>query len=206
MSNPISWQQIFDLTKDQEVKQAIETLKNFDKVYKKLIKDAGKLKTKYSQDVSAMVEVTKKLDTQIDKLKPTTEVGKKSLIEMSGKADVLTSSFTNLNGKIVALEGTVMKLTKEKNKVNESTKKAVKLQGEEAKLKAKLNTLTKSEAKETARLREKIIEKNKALVEAKGERAIGALMGDAMKELKGKADGSTISRLLKEELAKKAKK
>lgn len=52
----------------------------------------------------------------------------------------------------------------------------------------------------------RVIEKNKALVEAKGERAIGALMGDAMKELRGKADGSTISRLLKEELAKKAKK
>jgi len=51
-----------------------------------------------------------------------------------------------------------------------------------------------------------IIEKNKALVEAKGERAIGALMGDAMRSLKGKADGSEISRVLKEEIAKKAKK
>ncbi len=52
----------------------------------------------------------------------------------------------------------------------------------------------------------KIVEKNKEIVEAKGERAIGALMGNAMKELKGKADGSTISRLLKEEIAKKTKK
>ena len=51
-----------------------------------------------------------------------------------------------------------------------------------------------------------IIEKNKGIVEAKGERAIGALMGDAMRQLKGKADGSSISRMLKEELAKKAKK
>lgn len=50
-----------------------------------------------------------------------------------------------------------------------------------------------------------IIEKNKQLVEEKGERAIGALMGEAMKQLKGKADGKTISRILKEEIAKKAK-
>jgi len=47
------------------------------------------------------------------------------------------------------------------------------------------------------------IEKNKALVEAKGERAIGALMGDVMKELKGKADGKEISKILKEELGKR---
>ncbi len=51
-----------------------------------------------------------------------------------------------------------------------------------------------------------VIEKNKGLVEARGMGAMGALMGDVMKELKGKADGSTISRLLKEEIAKKSKK
>ena len=52
----------------------------------------------------------------------------------------------------------------------------------------------------------RIIEKNKSLVEAKGMGAMGALMGDVMKELKGKADGSTINRLLKEEIGKRTKK
>ncbi len=52
----------------------------------------------------------------------------------------------------------------------------------------------------------KIVEKNSALVESKGMHAIGALMGDAMRELKGKADGSAISAALKEEIAKRAKK
>ena len=47
-----------------------------------------------------------------------------------------------------------------------------------------------------------IISKNSALVKEKGERALPALMGDAMKELKGKADGASISRILKEELGK----
>ena len=50
----------------------------------------------------------------------------------------------------------------------------------------------------------KAIEKNSALVKEKGTAAISALMGDIMKELKGKASGSAISRILQEELRKKA--
>ena len=50
-----------------------------------------------------------------------------------------------------------------------------------------------------------IVDKNKKLVEEQGMRAIGALMGDAMKQLKGKANGEEISRVLREEIAKKAK-
>jgi len=51
-----------------------------------------------------------------------------------------------------------------------------------------------------------IIEKNKQLVDEKGMHAIGALMGDAMQQLRGKADGGEISRVLREELGKRAKK
>ncbi len=51
-----------------------------------------------------------------------------------------------------------------------------------------------------------IIEKNRQLVEEKGEHAIGALMGEVMAHLRGKADGGEISRILKEELGKRAKK
>jgi len=50
-----------------------------------------------------------------------------------------------------------------------------------------------------------IVQKNSAFIKEKGDRALSALMGEAMKELKGKADGATISRILKEEL-EKAKK
>ncbi|MBN2067072.1 MAG: Glu-tRNA(Gln) amidotransferase subunit GatE [Candidatus Diapherotrites archaeon] len=51
-----------------------------------------------------------------------------------------------------------------------------------------------------------IVEKNSKLVKEKGMHALGALMGDAMKELRGKVDGGTISKLLKQELEKKVKK
>ncbi|MBN1941640.1 MAG: GatB/YqeY domain-containing protein, partial [Candidatus Diapherotrites archaeon] len=47
-----------------------------------------------------------------------------------------------------------------------------------------------------------VIEKNAGLVAEKKMGAIGALMGDIMRELKGKASGSDISKILKEELSK----
>jgi glutamyl-tRNA(Gln) amidotransferase subunit E len=52
----------------------------------------------------------------------------------------------------------------------------------------------------------KIVEKNALLVKQKGLGAIGALMGDAMKELRGKASGELVSRILKEEILKAAGK
>lgn len=48
----------------------------------------------------------------------------------------------------------------------------------------------------------KVIEANKAIVAEKKLGAMSALMGDLMKELRGKASGEQISRILKEELSK----
>ena len=47
-----------------------------------------------------------------------------------------------------------------------------------------------------------IVQKNSALIKEKGERAFAALMGETMKELKGKADGSTVSKILRQEIGK----
>ena len=48
---------------------------------------------------------------------------------------------------------------------------------------------------------EKLVAKNEALIKENGERAIGALMGDAMRELKGKASGKEISEMLRKKIA-----
>ena len=48
----------------------------------------------------------------------------------------------------------------------------------------------------------KIIERNQKIVNEKGMNAMSALMGDAMKELRGKAAGNVIANILKEELEK----
>jgi len=48
-----------------------------------------------------------------------------------------------------------------------------------------------------------IIEKNSAIINTQGANVFSALMGDAMIQLKGKASGKEISRILKEQLKKK---
>ena len=47
-----------------------------------------------------------------------------------------------------------------------------------------------------------LVKKNGKMILEQGERALGPLMGDAMKELKGKVPGKEISEILKREIKK----
>ena len=47
-----------------------------------------------------------------------------------------------------------------------------------------------------------LISSNEGLIKERGMAAMGSLMGMAMKDLKGKADGKLVSRLIKERLLK----
>lgn len=53
---------------------------------------------------------------------------------------------------------------------------------------------------ELARVVTKIVEENKHLVKTRGEDSFGALMGIAMKTLRGKADAALMSKILKEKV------
>ncbi len=57
--------------------------------------------------------------------------------------------------------------------------------------------------KDVGEIISRIIERNKKIVDELGERSIGPLMGDAMKELRGKASGKEISDLLAKEIKKR---
>ncbi|MHA2025944.1 MAG: Glu-tRNA(Gln) amidotransferase subunit GatE [Candidatus Thorarchaeota archaeon] len=48
----------------------------------------------------------------------------------------------------------------------------------------------------------KLVKDRENLIREQGERSIGALMGAAMKELRGKADGKTVNELLRKEIQK----
>jgi len=48
---------------------------------------------------------------------------------------------------------------------------------------------------------DKIIENNKKMIEERGDRALQPLMGEVMKEVRGKADGKTIMELLRKKLS-----
>ena len=51
-----------------------------------------------------------------------------------------------------------------------------------------------------------VISRNRKLVDEKGMHAMGALMGEAMRELKGRASGNQINEALKKFLEKAVKK
>jgi len=58
------------------------------------------------------------------------------------------------------------------------------------------------EEKEIRRIIKGIVEEKEQLIKEKKERAFSPLMGIAMKELRGKADGALVSKILKEEMEK----
>ena len=64
---------------------------------------------------------------------------------------------------------------------------------EEAMGNASIRTVDESELESIC---QGIVEKNMEIVKNQKERAIGPLMGIAMKELRGRASGETINRLL----------
>jgi glutamyl-tRNA(Gln) amidotransferase subunit E len=49
---------------------------------------------------------------------------------------------------------------------------------------------------------ESVLARHAGLAREKGEAAFAPLMGEAMKELRGRADGAAVARVLKEELAR----
>jgi len=71
-------------------------------------------------------------------------------------------------------------------------------------VKDKLNIESVSK-EELRKLTKKIIDKNENLIKEKGMNAIGPLMGDVMKEVRGKIDGKIVSETLKTELQNKIK-
>ncbi|HEV2137270.1 MAG TPA: Glu-tRNA(Gln) amidotransferase subunit GatE [Nitrososphaerales archaeon] len=53
---------------------------------------------------------------------------------------------------------------------------------------------------------ESVLQKHQHIIEEKGDAAFSLLMGEAMKELRGKADGAVVSRILREKLEELARK
>jgi len=64
----------------------------------------------------------------------------------------------------------------------------------------------KADSSELKEIISKIIKKNSAMIKARGEHTANALMGDAMRELKGKASGQEIMKLLRENVKEELKK
>lgn len=165
----ISYRDLFDFSDKRELDKAIKLIKNFDKVYDRFISGLGKTSSQYKKSVGVIVASTKELNTTISKLSPAQEKHREELNKASQTAELASKKYTDLKGKIVALEGTINQVTKEKAAFNSKMKETIRLEKEEQKLKGKLVSLNKSEAKEVAKLRTQIQERNKALKQSAKE-------------------------------------
>ena len=89
-----------------------------------------------------------------------------------------------------------------KDSVTKLTTCVIQSPDEEIEITAKNNNLTLLSHEEVTQIIEDIVNKNEAMVKERQMGAMGPLMGMSMKELKGKADGSIVNRIVKESIQK----
>ncbi|MDR2829466.1 MAG: Glu-tRNA(Gln) amidotransferase subunit GatE [Methanobrevibacter sp.] len=109
----------------------------------------------------------------------------------------IKSVFKLLKDELISKEGVnylikEVAILKEKNEIVKIDYK---------KISEKLNLLLLPES-DVRNIITKIVDKNKNMVEERKMAAIGPLMGMSMKELKGKADGKVVNKIVKEEIQK----
>jgi glutamyl-tRNA(Gln) amidotransferase subunit E len=141
------------------------------------------------------------------------KISSKTQINPTFVASILCSSITNLernglNSKLLTneeIENTFEylqdgKITKESIEIIFENIMAGKSNSlEEAIKNTSIETLDEAKLEEII---EKIIDENKGIIENQKERAIGPLMGIAMKNLRGKASGEIINKLLLKNIKK----
>lgn len=67
----------------------------------------------------------------------------------------------------------------------------------------KASSIKTVDESELEKIIQEIVDKNEQLIKNQKERAIGPLMGIVMKELRGRASGETVNRILMKNIQKK---
>lgn len=165
----IGWNELFNLENDKELRDAIKLIEKFDKVYDKFIGGTKELKDKYVKNIRSIVKATESLSNAIKKINVSTQEGQSQLAKLSKTADIAAKQYETLKSKVNSLEKSIDKLEKEQKQYNERAKEAIKLSKEEERLTAKLASLDTTRAKEVAKLKIQIQERNKALKQAAKE-------------------------------------
>ncbi len=163
------WQQLFNLDDDQDLDNAINRLKKFREVYNLILSELGGLRSKYVKDMGAIVSSTKKLEVTMEGLKSTTKEGRDEILKNSQIIDKSASQYDALNQEVSVLDKSIEKLTKEQEDFNKSSQETLKLNKEKQKLTKKLSSLDQEQAKDIAKTRVQIQERNKALKQSARE-------------------------------------
>jgi hypothetical protein len=168
-NNPVTWKQLFDFSKTSDVKQAVKTITTLNSKYEKFFTDAEKRRGQYVKSMNDIVTATNKLSKGVTNLNSQDEKSLQNATNLNGQLKKLATTYDSIKGKVVALDGSVKVLTDEQKKSNESAKKTIKISNELIRLKKKESNLNTSQAKEIALVKERIIERNRALKQSAKE-------------------------------------
>jgi hypothetical protein len=169
MAKKISFADLFDLNNSQDLEKAIKLIGDMDKVYDQFadgIKQESKAISKALQD---NVKAVESLKNQYAEMGGATGKTKEQTIKYAESAEKLFNENQKLTKQQKVLISNEQELFSEKKKVNEQAKETQKLLKQQASLTARLAQAESAEAKEVAKLRLQISEKNKEVKEAAKE-------------------------------------
>ena len=177
-SIPVNWEvKVIRLSKKYALSRDL-ALKVYDSETEETFENlSGELRLEPSVIASVLVDVPVRL-------------AREGVPEASLSAEVLTEVLRAVAAGIAAKEAVpdILKVVgMQRLSVREAIERLGLKAADEAKIRLVVDTL---------------VERESALVAEKGEAAFSPLMGEAMKELRGKADGATVGRMLKERLAR----
>lgn len=165
----VTFDRLFDFTKVSGINQGTAAIEKLDKVYIKLIKDSEKGRTATVKSMNDIEKAAKPLSDQLNKLSSAIKKEREEILLIAENSSKLVQVKEALKGKTIKLTGSIDNLKKEQAKFNEKARETQRLVREEAKLRAKLSTVTGTQSKKVAELRVEVANANKATRQAAKE-------------------------------------
>ena len=166
----VGFDKLFNLDDSvSELNKAISAIEKLGNVYKNTLgqmTDELKVMTKAQEDLVKQVQETGDAQKKLDL---TTAKGRQEAEQSAKTTETQKDQYLYLTKQIKDLEGNIKALKSEENKVNKERETTLKTNRDLVNLSAKLSSLSKEEAQETARLKTQIQQKNKELKESAKE-------------------------------------
>ncbi len=168
-------------------------------------------KKRYQEEIGLSKELAEQLSTST-KAPLFEEILEKYNVDPTLVASVLIQKLSQLESESIPVENITKKDLKksfelvEKDEISkDAITQLLKEIGKGASVGEAVKTLgiSKMEEDEISEIIGNVVDKKESLIEEKGEKAVNALMGVAMKEIGGKADGEKVHELLEEKIKEK---
>lgn len=163
MSNKIEFKDLIGLEGLEAIDKAIEKIDKIDQVFEKFAELIENRKSTIVKSMNAIDGSFESLATTMEKLDMTNEKHQKEVAKTAKKVEVQKEQYIGMSREVKELEKNLEAIRSEQNKLNTERNQSIKDQQQLIKLQSKLNSLESDEAKEIARLKVQISERNKEI-------------------------------------------